>query len=68
MFFDSAGSDFCATDNFPRTFLDYRFMMFTQVLMKELAHILIHVQKIFIFRVFFKVLLSMYLRTAEKEL
>ena len=36
--------------------------------MKELARILIHVRKIFNFKVFFKNLLSMYLEIVEKEL
>ena len=41
--------------------------MFTQALMKDLARILIHVRKIFNFRVSFKILLSLYLSIVEKE-
>ena len=40
---------------------------FTQVLMKELEH-MIHVRKIFNWRVYFKILLSLYLVIVEKEL
>ena len=54
----SADSGFCATDTFPGTFINFRFM-FTQVLMKELAHMLIHVHKIFNCRASFEKLLSM---------
>ena len=36
----SVGSYFFASDNFQGTFADFRFMMFTQVLMKELARII----------------------------
>ena len=36
--------------------------------MKELAHILIHVPKIFNLRVFFKMMMSMCLILVEKEL
>ena len=43
----SAGLDFSATGNFPGIFVDFWFMMLPQVLMKELARILIHVRKIF---------------------
>ena len=42
--------------------------MFTQVLMKELAHMLTLVLKIFSYRVSFKMLFSMYLALVEKEL
>ena len=43
-------------------------MMFTKVLMKELARILIHVRKIFNYRVSFKMLLLMYLVIVKKRL
>ena len=42
--------------------------MFTQVLIKELAHMLTLVLKIFSYRVSFKMLFSMYLALVEKEL
>ena len=42
--------------------------MFTQVLLMELALILIYVRKTFNFRVSFKILLLMYLAIVEKEL
>ena len=63
-----AGFYFFASDNFQGIFVDSRSMMFTKVLMKELACILIHVRKIFNCRVSFKLLLFMYLVTAEKKL
>ena len=56
------------SDNFQGTFFDFRFMMFTKVLMKELARILIHVRKIFNCRVSFKMLLLMYLVIVKKRL
>ena len=55
-------------DNFQGIFVDSRFMMFTKVLIKELACILIHVHKIFNYTVFFRVLLLMYLVIVEKKL
>ena len=58
---------FFASDDFQGTFVDFRFMMFTKVLMKELAGILIHFHKIFNWRVSFKMLLSMCLVTVEKK-
>ena len=64
----SAGSYFFTNDNFPGTFFDFRFMMFTKVLMKELARILIHVRKIFNYKVSFKMLLLMYLVMVKKRL
>ena len=68
MFFEVRGRIFFACDNFQSTSVDFCFMMFTQVLMKKLALILIHVLKIFNRRVSFKILLSMYLAIVEKEL
>ena len=50
------------------TFFDFRFMLFTKVLMNELASILIHVHKIFNRRVSFKILLLMCLAVREKKL
>ena len=43
-------------------------MLFNKVFVKELAHILTYVHKIFNRRVFFKMLLSMCLVIAEKKL
>ena len=57
-----------ASDSVQETFFDFRFMLFTKVLMKELARILIHIYKIFNGRVSFKILLLMRLATAEKKL
>ena len=62
------GVVFFASDNFQGIFVDSRFMMFTKVLIKELACILIHVHKIFNYTVFFRVLLLMYLVIVEKKL
>ena len=45
MFFELRGRIFLASDNVQDTFVDFRFMMFAKVLMKELARILIHVHK-----------------------
>ena len=61
------------SDNYQGSFVGFRFMMFTQVLMKELACILIHVHKIFNCRVSFKmfmflVIVSMFLVIVEKEI
>ena len=53
MLFEVRGIFFFASVNFQGTFVDFHFMMFANVLMKELARILIHVHKIF------KILLSM---------
>ena len=47
MFFEVRGRIFFTSDNVQDTFFDFRFMLFTKVLMKELAHILIHIYKIF---------------------
>ena len=57
----SAGSGFCATDNF-------LFTMFAQVLTKELECIFTNARKIFNCRVSFKILLSVCLIIVEKEL
>ena len=47
--------DFSATDLFPGTFTDFCFMVFTEVLMKDLARmLLIHVRKLFNCRVSFQ--------------
>ena len=56
MFLEVRGSIFFPSDNFQGTFVDVRFMMFTEVLMKELARIWIHVHKIFNRRMSFKML------------
>ena len=62
MFFEVRVRIFFSSDNFQGTFVDSRFMIFTQVLMNELACILIHVRKIFNCRMSFKMLLSMLFR------
>ena len=59
--------DFCATYNFPGNLFDFCSMVSSQLLMKELTSLLIHVRKIFNFRVPFKMLLSMYLIIVKKE-
>ena len=51
-----------------KTLVDFRFILFTKVLMKKLARILIHVHKIFNRRVYFKILLLMCLAIVEKKL
>ena len=61
-------SDVCATCNFSGNFFDFDFMMSSQVLMKGLRRMLIHVRKIFNCSVSFKMLLSMRLIIFEKEL
>ena len=48
---------FFASDNVQGTFADFRFLLFTKVLIKELAPILIHAHEIFNHRVSFKTLL-----------
>ena len=68
MFFEVWCRIFVAGDNFQATFVDFRFMIFTKVLMKELARFLIHVHKIFNRKVSFKILFSMCLAIAEKKL
>ena len=68
MFFEVRGRIFFASDSVHETFFDFRFMLFTKVLMKELARILIHIYKIFNGRVSFKILSLMRLATAEKKL
>ena len=45
MLLEVRDSIFFLSDNFQGTIVDARFMMFTEVLMKELARILIHVHK-----------------------
>ena len=64
----SAGSYFFASENFQGTFVDFRFMIFTKILMKELARVLIHVRKILSYRVSFKMLLLMHLVIVENKL
>ena len=68
MFFEVRGRIFLASDNVQGTFVDFRFVIFTKVLMKELARILVHVHKIFNRRVPFKTLLLMCLAIVEKKL
>ena len=60
--------DFCATDIFPGTCIDFCFMMFTEVLINDLSHILIYIRKLFTCRVSFKMLFSTCLVTDEKKL
>ena len=45
-FLRNATSELCATYNFSGSFVDFRFVMYTQVLMKEFARMLINVRKI----------------------
>ena len=68
MFFEVRGRIFLASDNVQGTFVGFRFMLFTKVLMKELACIFIRVQKICNCRVSFKILLLMCLAILEKKL
>ena len=68
MFFELRGHIFFVSDNVQGTFVGFCFMLFTKVLMKELARILIHVHKIFNRRVSFKILLLMCLVILEKKL
>ena len=69
MFFEVGGRIFFfMSDNVQGTFVGFRFMLFTKVLMKELARILIHVHKIFNRKVSFKILLLMLLAILEKKL
>ena len=68
MFFEVRGRIFLASDNVQGTFVDFRFMMFTKVLMKELARILIHAHKIFTRRVTFEILLLMCRAIVENKL
>ena len=68
MFFVVRGRIFFANDNFQGTFVVFRLMMFTKILIKESALILIHVRKIFNCRVSFKMLLLMYFGIVEKKL
>ena len=58
---------FFASDSVEETF-DLRFMLFTKVLMKELARILIYIYKIFNGRMSFKILLLMRVATVGKKL
>ena len=68
MFSQVRGRIFFASDNFQCIFVDFCFMMFAKVLMKELARILIHVHKMFKRRVSFKILLPMCLVIVEKKI
>ena len=63
----SARLDFCGTDLFRGSAIDFCFM-FTEGLMKDVARKLIHVRKIFNCRVSFKMLFSMCLVFIGKEL
>ena len=67
MFFEVRGRIFFVSDNVQGTFVGFRFMLFTKVLMKELARILIYIYKIFNGRMSFKILLLMRLATVEKK-
>ena len=63
------GCIFFTNDTFKGIFVDFYFIMFTQVLIKELARILIHARKIFNFKVSLKMLLSISLNViTEKKL
>ena len=64
----SENSDFCATDIFPRTFNNFRFMVFTEAFVKDLARMLTHVRKIFNCGVSCKMLLLMCPVIVEKAL
>ena len=64
----SASTDFYETDIFPGTFIVFCLILFTEVLIKDLARMLIHVRKIFNCRVYYKIMLSMCLVIVEKEL
>ena len=68
MFFEVRGRIFFVSDNVQGIFVGYRFMLFTKVLMKELARILIHLDKIFNRRVSFNILLLMCLVIVDKKL
>ena len=68
MFFEVRGRIFFASDNVQGTCVDFRFMLFTKVLMNKLARILIHVHKIFNRSVSFKILLLMCLAIVAKKL
>ena len=65
MFFEVRGHIFFTNGSFQAAFVEFRFIMFTKVLMIELARILIHVYKTFKRRVSFKMPLSMYLVSVE---
>ena len=67
MFFEVRDRTFFASDNFQVTFVDSHFMIFTKVLINELACILIHVRRIFICKMSFKILLLMLLRNCREE-
>ena len=68
MFFEVRGRIFFASDSVHETFFDFCFMLFTKVLMKELARILIHIYKIFNSSASFKIMLLMRLANVEKKL
>ena len=61
------GVVFFASDTFQAAFVDFPFMMFTKVLIKEFARILIYVCKIFNCGMSSKTLLLMYLVIVEKK-
>ena len=50
----------------PGTFIEFCFMIFTKVLIKDSARMLIHVRELFNCRVSFKMLLPMFLVNFEK--
>ena len=68
MFFEVRGCILSQVIMFKALLLIFRFMLFSKVLMKELARILVHVHKIFNRRVPFKTLLLMCLAIVEKKL
>ena len=68
MFFEVRGRIVLQVIIFKAPSLIFRIMLFSKVLMKELARILIHVHKIFNRRVPFKTLLLMCLAIVEKKL
>ena len=68
MFIEVPGRIFLASDNVQGSSVDFRFMIINKVLMKELAHILIHVHEIFMRRVSFKIMLLMCLAIVENKL
>ena len=61
MFFEVHTRAFVQLIFFPGTFIYFRFMTFTQILMKDSAHMLIHVHNIFNCRESFEMMLSRWL-------
>ena len=64
--FRSGDSDFCAIENLEYSFIDFLFITFIQILMKELARILIHVCNTFNTNIYFKAVLPIYLVMVEQ--